>query len=341
MDNKPQSYKYISHGTDGCIIRGHLECSDKDINKYYLKYKDKYPIMKIRDQITDTYTVQIIHILNKIDRKQQYFIYEHLIKDYKYIDNMDCGVSGYNSDLCSLEIGKPYGYIMAYGGINLDEYFKDMTNMNMHTIFNILTKIIKLLQIIQKYKIIHKDLKLQNILIDNKQNIRIIDFNLSFVVNKKLDMLDHMHEYTKPTNKEEVIYPVHPPFLTVLYNKDMTDEEHNYYYKISYNYYYSILKLQNSDYYKTLLNMVHSDKSDYLYYINKYLFNIDIFSMGYCFLHYCEKYNEALKEDKLYEPVCELLRGMTNIQPDYQYNLKDVIVRINSIYGYDVLDLYA
>jgi len=341
MDNKPQSYKYISHGTDGCIIRGHLECSDKDINQYYMKHKNKYTIMKIRDQISDVYIVDVIHILNKIDSKQLYFIYEHLMEGYKYIYMMDCEVLGYNSDLCDLEIEKPFGYIMADGGIDLDTYFTDITNINIHYMFNILTKIIKLLQILQKYKIIHKDLKLQNILIDNKQCIRIIDFNLSFVVNKKLDILDHMHSYAKPITNEDVIYPVHPPFLNVLYNKDMTDEEHNYYYKISYDYYYSRLKLSNNDYYKTLLDMAHNYKSDYLALINKYLFNIDIFSIGYCFLHYCEKYIDKLKEDKLYEPVCELLRGMANVQPDYQYNLKDTILRINSIYGYDVLSLYV
>lgn len=70
-------------------------------------------------------------------------------------------------------------YLENINGETLSNYLKNNT-INNEQITNIMHQLLSGLEFLHKNKITHRDIKLNNIMIDNKHNIKIIDFGLAY-----------------------------------------------------------------------------------------------------------------------------------------------------------------
>jgi len=278
-------YKYIGEGTDGFVITPPVLCINELLN---IKYSN-FPVMKIRMQITESNQKKILKELYKIDKSQNYFIYEIAggLLNTDFID-MD-----------KIKIKHPYGYFMSFGGeYNLEDYIKhnpeilDITNV----IF-ILQKILFNLDILLKLNIIHADLKFPNIMISNN-NIKFIDFNLSFYKE------DYQNNFMSSS------YSAHPPFFNVL--SEHSNESFDFMYD---KFYKDVVKFDLEQ-----LNNIDYKNINYINSIEKYIDKIDIFSIGISFLWMYDIYPKYINTKFM-----DLLYNMTNIDMEKQYNIDQVI----------------
>ena len=276
----------LGEGTYGKVIRGHLKCADPDMNKQYQKLKDNYQLMKIRDEITDKEVIKVLGKLKLIDIDQVYFIYEYLT------DNMNCKL-----------MNGSYGYIMADGGINLKDYFKKSDNITVDNIITVLIKVVKLVKLLHSHGIIHRDIKLENVVIDeDTNNVCLIDFDLSFTIDSEYKHID------------SDVYLYFPPFINCYDNN--TD---------SFMKKFRKYKLLNEDYYVKLYED-HSLKT-----ITDNLFKIDVFAIGISFLDFLYDNREKLEKDKRFNSFYELFLNMTNVNPNQQFDLAQTIAVIDII----------
>jgi serine/threonine protein kinase len=276
----------LGEGTYGKVIRGHMKCVDMNLNKQYKKLKDNYQLMKIRDEITDKEVIKVLGKLKLIDIDQVYFIYEYLT------DNMNCKL-----------MNGSYGYIMADGGINLKDYFKKSDNITVDNIITVLIKVVKLVKLLHSHGIIHRDIKLENVVIDeDTNNVCLIDFDLSFTIDSEYKHID------------SDVYLYFPPFINCYDNN--TD---------SFMKKFRKYKLLNEDYYVKLYED-HSLKT-----ITDNLFKIDVFAIGISFLDFLYDNREKLEKDKRFNSFYELFLNMTNVNPNQQFDLAQTIAVIDII----------
>lgn len=105
---------------------------------------------------------------------------------------------------------------MRYGGIDLNTYINEK-KITINLVLNWLMKLIYALCILHENKIVHLDIKINNIVIDEEDetNIRIIDFSISSIVtnNKKIDKEILIDE----------LYSIYPYFYNVLYDTNFNN----------------------------------------------------------------------------------------------------------------------
>ena len=123
---------------------------------------------------------QIAKILHKIDPNNKFFIYIIPVKKADIVDN----IKTIQSQVVNTDPNKEYyGYYMKYGGQTLDNYIrKNEGNISIELIWKWLSKLIKALNLLYQHKIVHLDVKLTNIVIDDNNDIRLIDFSLSNMI---------------------------------------------------------------------------------------------------------------------------------------------------------------
>lgn len=278
----------LGEGTCGRVIRGHMKCIDPIANEQYQKLKDTYQLMKIRDKIIEEQTIKVLEKLKLIDNDQINFIYEYLIEDVN----------------CRLE-NLYYGYIMADGGINLKEYLKKSDNITIDNIIGILNKVIKLVRLLHSHGIIHRDIKLENIVIDEDvNNVCLIDFDLSFTVDSNYKHL------------QSELYFYFPPFINCCDSSP-----------VRFSKLYGKYKLLNEDYYVKL----YEERS--IKTITDNLFKIDVFSVGISFLEYLYDHAKKLENDKRFDPLYDLCKKMTNVDPELQFDIVQAATSIDLIAG--------
>ena len=78
--------------------------------------------------------------------------------------------------------GRYYLVFDYFEGISLEEYAKRNNNINERIIIYILKQLLYSLQYLHSYNIIHRDIKPDNILINNNFNVKIIDFGISALI---------------------------------------------------------------------------------------------------------------------------------------------------------------
>jgi len=157
---------------------------------------DLFPADQIHDdrliKIVKTTSVElkISRIIRQIDPTEQHFIvlgdecplsHEQLMKHTNYADTHD-------------KIRLLYkGYYVNYGGITLEKYFSSAPKTSLNArILNILKQLTKSINILWENDIIHNDIKADNIVIDNNDIVRIIDFGLSwFKSDKYMDDINY------------------------------------------------------------------------------------------------------------------------------------------------------
>ncbi|CCI81935.1 Stk1 family PASTA domain-containing Ser/Thr kinase [Lactobacillus hominis] len=75
--------------------------------------------------------------------------------------------------------------VMEYvDGPDLEEYIQKNKPLSLKTVINIMDQILDAMALAHKHNVIHRDLKPQNILLDKKGNVKIVDFGIAVALNQ-------------------------------------------------------------------------------------------------------------------------------------------------------------
>ena len=75
--------------------------------------------------------------------------------------------------------------VMEYvDGPDLEEYIQKNKSLSLKTVINIMDQILDAMALAHKHNVIHRDLKPQNILLDKKGNVKIVDFGIAVALNQ-------------------------------------------------------------------------------------------------------------------------------------------------------------
>lgn len=309
--------KPIGEGTYGSVYRPPLKCINKRIND---KYQNKNYVMKISTESSIKDEVEIAKILRKIDPDSKYFIY---LLHNKVI--LDVNISDINSGFVYNNPNKKYyGYYMKYGGISLDEYYHLHKNeISITLVWKWLNKLLESILLLQKYKILHLDIKTSNIVIDENDDIRLIDFGLSNIMTDDTE-----------TNLGLLIeqqYSIYPPFFNVLHCNYLQMKE--MYEEINPS--KLIIKKLRKSYKED--NEVYIDVS-----LMPNLHKMDIFSIGSIFMIYFYKRLKLqfnITNQFLTYHLNNLTTKMINPDPDKQIDIKYCMSYMNVINSINILNL--
>ena len=187
--------KSIASGTYGCVFKPSLKCANGDKNVDGVsKIMTDEEAKKEFDEI-----IKYKNILKKIPNYNDYFLFASTLckpdelsnDDIKDIDSK-CTKFTY-LDKLKKELPKPTSFSIvntSYGGMDMFHHYSNiMLDYKSVYIYDNLLKNITLNAIIpmNKLKLIHGDIKSDNLLIDKGGNIRIIDWGMSIDFNKGLN----------------------------------------------------------------------------------------------------------------------------------------------------------
>lgn len=293
MQITPKEPKLLGCGTYGCVYYPPYPSTNSEKTKKYSNY-----VMKIQDA---SYKVcmreqDIINKLKKIDPDQNNFIY---FSDSSIIPIPYDKCSG-----CSRLIEHPVGYYMRHGGHTLEYMGKNRPVFFLENISKWLLDILEAIEILQKNKISHSDIKADNILIDPTDNrARLIDFNLSFIYGEF---------NTRPIINS--FYEIMPPFINLL--SDETKEVGiNEFITWSYRKYDKLNNIESINLLVNKYTMLGPYK--FMKYAKDLVHLIDVFSLGLSFLSVIKNYKLT---NKIRPELDSLLNSMANLSPELQYN---------------------
>ncbi|MBF2065456.1 MAG: AAA family ATPase [Calothrix sp. C42_A2020_038] len=109
----------------------------------------------------------------------------------QYIISKNLNIDGIVHPLELLTQNHIYALVMEdFGGISLDEYFHDSNGKSLDAFFDVAIQIVTALLLLHRERIIHKDIKPANILInpDTKQ-VKLIDFSIASLLPKETQQL--------------------------------------------------------------------------------------------------------------------------------------------------------
>lgn len=214
----PQSaHTIIGSGSYGCVTKPAFKCKNQ------MKAEKYYEISKITNKVEAKKEHDIMSYLRNDDELEQYIL------DSKQCQPMVSPHMGADHFKMTAErcrdqtIGKSYVFTkdfnlhndawllqMKYGGTPMYIYENqiiDMSKKRQKKFLQAISKIIHCLQLFQKKKLMHCDIKLDNILYDeNSGNIKIIDFGLAANADK---YKEYFRTKPKPIFKGESKY--YPP----------------------------------------------------------------------------------------------------------------------------------
>ena len=208
MTTLEKKSELIGSGAYGCLYYQPLSCKEKELNE---KYGNKDYALKVSSEEGIRDDLKLSPILQKIDPIQQYFL---------YIIPKKCSLDipkDYLMNKCIVvqkEPNKKYvGHFIKYGGITLNEYIKKYPEkITINRIWKWLIKLIYAISLLQKERIFHGDIKIDNIVIDNSDNIYLIDFGLSTIVENKYIDFDDGFDY----NFVQTFYIIYPLFWNLI-----------------------------------------------------------------------------------------------------------------------------
>ena len=187
--------KLIDEGLYGCIFSPPLTCKDKP--KQIAHTSDILDYSKIIDTKYAEREFSIAKTISKIPLWKNYFLISESIctpaNKQKDKDFNDCSVLQ-DEKLSNFKILK-----MPYGGQPLNVY-----RFNVQTLdFMAFVKhIIEAGALLNLFGIVHRDIHHGNILVDENDVPRIIDFNLSIFVEKEITSSMLKHQYSYQTSQE-------------------------------------------------------------------------------------------------------------------------------------------
>lgn len=252
--------KLIGQGTYGCVYRKPLECKNKQtINK---NYGNPDYLMKLAKVSSLKKELEISKMLRKIDPLQEYFL---------YLSPKGCSVKPSLVDLsvkCHVLNREPHeqykGYILKYGGVTLRSFLDTHRDeISIDLIWNWFNKLIKALVLLRILGIIHQDIKLDNLVVNSKREIFLIDFGLSYKFDEKVD------------GSIKQFYSILPMFYSVLYGENAKMV------KDAYQGLSEVTEIYNSIQNYIDTNGVENYKNNIL---KPNIFKTDIFSLGLVFV---------------------------------------------------------
>ena len=155
-------------------------------------------IAKLSNHNDDTSIIIKVHIgLDDYENNYKIFNILQLVKSKYIIKHIDLLVK--EKYWCEI-----YEY---FDGYNLKEYIESVT-MDINDIMYIFMQIVQGIHILHNNNIIHCDIKLQNIMINNNKQIKIIDFDLSKITSDyhTCDYIFGTFEYISPESYDLCIH---------------------------------------------------------------------------------------------------------------------------------------
>jgi serine/threonine protein kinase len=187
--------KLIDEGVYGCIFKPSLQCKDKPTQLD--KSSDDLPISKLIVKKYADREFSIAKTISKIPLWKNYFIVSESIcspaasQKEKDLDNCDVLDDQKLSDFKILK--------MPFGGQPLNVYRFNLQTLDFMTFIK---HIIEAGALLNLFGIVHRDIHHGNILIDENEVPRIIDFNLSIFVEKDITSSMLRHQYSYNTAQE-------------------------------------------------------------------------------------------------------------------------------------------
>ncbi|MBW6409655.1 protein kinase domain-containing protein [Clostridium weizhouense] len=119
--------------------------------------------------------------------------------------------------ICEFKDEYREGYILEYiqGRVFEDLLFKDRYNFTKGDIYKVASQLLELVELLQNNNVVHRDIRLPNVILKENNELALIDFGLSrFIDNERYvkemdywyiaDFLIHLYYSSyKPTNEEE------------------------------------------------------------------------------------------------------------------------------------------
>ena len=188
MKTKDKNTSFYSSGSYGCVFYPRINCTTKNIKK-------KNIISKV--SLVDFYSKNEYNIgsyLKSLKLKNNPYLYieQKCLLKKKQLPNInnryECPI------LKKKRSNKKYiiFYLKYIKSQEISDYFSN--NFTLKIFFRFYTFAIKYINLLNKNFIIHKDLHMGNILIDNKSHFHIIDFGLS-INTKKYYLNDNTIDY--------------------------------------------------------------------------------------------------------------------------------------------------
>lgn len=185
--------KLFDEGMYGCIFTPPLDCEDKSKNPSTESSDTTLSKLILTSSANHEWT--IMKKIKKIPLWKNYFIVS---------ESSPCVPASIQSDrdLNNCEVLKDYNFKLSnfrilnlpYGGVPLTTYRIDIKSFDF---MNFVIHFIEAGALLNLFGIVHRDIHQGNILIDQEQVPRIIDYNLSILVNGivNLSMLKHKYDY--------------------------------------------------------------------------------------------------------------------------------------------------
>ncbi len=237
----------INSGGFGCIFSPALKCKN-DKNKTKKKYISKLLIKKYGMQEVNMIK-KIYNILKKIPNSDKYYLLKNInlcnpakLTDEDKVDfNKKCenlNKINITESNVNQNLDKLVSIDIPYGGINLNEWIFDDKTINANKLISLNNIIINMLKNgivpMSKKNVIHGDIKDKNLLIDDKNNVRIIDWGISGISTKKNiipnEIINRPLQFNMPFSSmiigEEFLYN-YELFLKKIKKKEITFTETN------------------------------------------------------------------------------------------------------------------
>jgi len=224
--------KAVEMGEQGCIFIPNLKCVGEK-RKEKGKGKTISKLMLQENAIMEIDFIKSIQsLVTNIPNHRKYFILEDInicqpdIMTQKDLENFDriC-LNLVDEDITAKNIKQALDDLliitMPYGGIDVSKYLRQgNANAQLKKLYQVNLKFVEILNKVigplNKNKIYHNDIKANNFLIDSKNNVRLIDWGLSFIDNGEIP----------PLLRSQPIYFPHP--VSSLLFTELFKEHYNY-----------------------------------------------------------------------------------------------------------------
>lgn len=325
--------EYLGEGSYGCVVKPPVKCINK---KKLKKDKEDNSVGKIfiKKQIFDK-EIKTNKIAIKIDKTNNYLLTANSHcklnpKDIQKTNRVKLCEFKHNHDNTYYQLNMPYG------GQIIKDYIKYNNINSINDLLLLAVNLFEGLQLLEKHKMCHQDIKPDNILVKPIGKAVLIDFTLMIPFNT-------IYSEVNRNRLRYSYYPYPPEYKIYEYIHFQKCYNYDYCFYVLNAYINDNLSiLSNDKHLKTLFtdkeildilkpkitSMIEKEKTKTLTkYIEKYTNKIDTYSLGITLVKLLKYINYDMKNKK----VNEFLRNI--IHPDFEkrYSPKQAIQHIKQL----------